>query len=264
MSIFIAVILGIVEGLTEFLPVSSTGHLILVSSLLGLSATAFQSSFEIAIQLGAIMAVVVVFAKRIWQHPRVLIPVAAAFVPTAIVGFAFYSVIKTYLLSNPSIVIWSLAIGGLIMLISEVVHQQTTYKSVQTTEYGMETPTIKQAVIIGLCQALAVIPGVSRSAATIVGGMALKIPRTTIVEFSFLLAIPTMAAATGYDLLKTGATFTGAEWGYLVVGALTAFIVALATVKWLLGYVKNNNFMPFAAYRFFIAFVFMIVFLTQM
>jgi undecaprenyl-diphosphatase len=257
MSFLHAIILGIVEGITEFLPISSTGHMIVVSSLLGIPETAFRSSFEIAIQLGAILAVVAIYARKVLQHPKLLVPVGVAFVPTAIVGFVLYSVIKDVLLGNVWIVLAAMIGGGVVILLLEKKFGKTLpkdngFRSITrevNEDHGVSRITPQKAVLIGLCQSLAVIPGVSRSAATVMGGMSLGLSREEIVEFSFLLAVPTMLAATGYDLLKTGVSFSDREWLVILVGALTAFVVAFAVVRWFLRYISRGTFVSFAWYR---------------
>lgn len=239
-----ALVLGVVEGLAEFLPISSTGHLILVSRLLQVPESEFLKSFEIAIQLGAILAVLAISWKRLLFDRKVFLRVSAAFIPTAIIGLLLYKVIKTYLLGNQAVVVWALIIGGLALIVFEKF-----YKVSSATKTELSAMSYKDAVIIGLAQSVAVIPGVSRSAATILGGMGLGWSRVAIVEFSFLLAIPTMAAATGLDLLKSGFAFSTSEYGLLALGAAAAFVVAYASVRWLLSYVRSNGFMAFGIYR---------------
>lgn len=239
-----AIILGAVEGLTEFLPVSSTGHLILASELLRVPKTEFLKSFEIAVQLGAILAVLAVFWKRLLLDRKIFLRVAAAFVPTAIFGLLLYSVVKTHLLGNASVVVWALVLGGVALIAFEKL-----FKASEAPKKELSAMSYKDAVVIGLAQSVAMIPGVSRSAATILGGMGLGWSRAAIVEFSFLLAIPTMAAATGLDLLKSGFAFTASEYGLLALGCAVAFAVAYASVKWLLAYVRSNDFVAFGVYR---------------
>lgn len=246
MTIIHAVILGLVEGITEFLPISSTGHLILASQALGIQQTEFVKSFEIVIQLGAILAVVVLFWKKIWNREidkRVL----AAFLPTAALGLIFYKPIKQYLLGSTSVVLWSLLVGGIVLIAFEF-----WYKKKTPTIADVGAITYHQAALVGLFQSLAMIPGVSRSAATIVGGMLLGMHRSATVEFSFLLAIPTMAAATGLDLLKSGWTFSPTEWTLLAVGFITSFAAALAAIKFFLSFIKRHTFIPFGIYRVFL------------
>ncbi|MBI4458420.1 undecaprenyl-diphosphatase UppP [Candidatus Uhrbacteria bacterium] len=243
MSFFQAAFLGLVEGLTEFLPVSSTGHLILTSRLLAIPQTEFLKTFEIAIQLGAILAVLALYWRRFLRSPEALKRVIAAFLPTAVLGLVFYKMVKTYLLSNDAVVVWSLAIGGLVMIVFERRRRPPVVPVA-----AIEAISYRQAAIIGLCQALAMIPGVSRSGATIIGGLALGIDRAVIVEFSFLLAVPTMAAAVGLDLLKSGG-FAAADAGVLLVGFIASFAVALAAVRFFLRFVRHHDFSAFGAYR---------------
>ena len=248
MHLLDVIILGIVEGITEFLPISSTGHMILTSKLLGLPPTEFLKSFEIAIQLGAILSVVFLYRKQLTTDMEALKRVAVAFLPTAVIGFVLYKMIKKFLLGNSSVVLWSLLLGGIFIIIFELLHKEK-----KGAVNSLSTISFKQAFIIGICQSLAVVPGVSRSAATIIGGLMLGVERKTIVEFSFLLAIPTMACATGLDLLKTSASFNATEVGYLAVGFVVSFITALAAIKFLLAFIKNNNFIPFGIYRVLLA-----------
>lgn len=251
MDMLDAVILGIVEGFTEFLPISSTGHLILTSSLLGLEATEFLKTFEIAIQLGAILSVVVLYWKK-FLDIEMLKKLCVAFLPTGVLGLLFYTLVKTYLLGSESVVLWSLLIGGIVIIAFEYFHGE------QNEEGSVESMTYRQSFLVGLFQAVAMIPGVSRSAATIIGGLALGLSRRTIVEFSFLLAVPTMAAATGLDLLKSADAFTSSQFGILFVGALVSFIVALISIKLLLGFVRRYTFTSFGVYRILLALLFFV------
>ncbi len=242
MTVVQALILSIVEGITEFLPVSSTGHMILVSALLRIPETDFVKSFEIIIQLGAILAVVTLYWKKLFAGWR---RVFIAFFPTAVIGLLLYKLIKTVLLGNPWIVVWSFAAGGVALLFLE--------KFLKMQDKPI---TASSAFLIGVSQSLSVVPGVSRSAATIAGALLLGISRESAVEFSFLLAIPTMAAATGLDLLKSGRQFTGNQYELLGIGFTGAFITALLTVKWFIAFVKTHSFVPFAWYRIFAALAF--------
>ncbi len=251
-------LLGIVEGVTEFIPVSSTGHLILTSTLLKIPNTEFLKSFEIVIQLGAILAVIFIYFKKLLDL-SLLKRLVVAFLPTALVGLIFYRVIKTFLLGNVSIVIWALFLGGLLLILFE-----WWYKSRNTLEIEegkTEEISFQQALAIGLFQSLSVIPGVSRSGATILGGLFLGVSRNTIVEFSFLLAIPTMLAATGLDLLESYSIFSSANLGFLLVGLLTSFLVALVVIKWFLSYIQRHSFIIFGFYRVILAAAFYLVFL---
>lgn len=255
MTIIDSIILSIVEGITEFLPVSSTGHLVLTSHLLGLQQTDFLKSFEVIIQLGAILAIVVLFFNKFFNlkkglaiNKKVWINVLCAFIPTAIIGFALYKVIKGYLLGNELITVAALFIGGIALIILEKIHANR-YKKSEHAAKLIEELSIKQSIGIGLAQSISIIPGVSRSAASILGGMFLGASRQTAVEFSFLLAIPTMIAATGLDLLETNFTFSSQEWLLLSIGFIGSFIVALIVVKWFVKYVQTNTFIPFGIYR---------------
>lgn len=239
-----ALVLGAVEGLTEFLPVSSTGHLILASELLRVPETEFLKSFEIAVQLGAILAVLAVSWKRLLLDRKIFLRVAAAFIPTAIFGLLLYTTVKTHLLGNASVVVWALVLGGVALIALEKL-----FKASDAPKKELSSMSYKDAVAIGLAQSVAMIPGVSRSAATILGGLGLGWSRAAVVEFSFLLAIPTMAAATGLDLLKSGLTFGASEYGLLAIGAVVAFAVAYTSVKWFLAYVRSNDFVAFGVYR---------------
>ena len=282
MTILHSIILGIVEGVTEFLPISSTGHMILASSLLGITPTDFTKNFEIAIQLGAILAVVVVFWKKFWNWER-LVKLAVAFIPTGIIGLLLYHVVKE-LLGSDVVVLASLFVGGAILIAFEAYYGKredalaaaanptpentTPHENVGRTTsdmssgIGIDVPEMdkisyKQAVGIGFAQAVAIIPGVSRSGATIVGGMALGISRAAIVEFSFLLAVPTMLAATLYSLYKSHAfAYTSPEWTALGIGFVVAFLVAMPIVRWFLGYVRSHSFKTFGWYRIILSVLF--------
>jgi undecaprenyl-diphosphatase len=246
MSLLHALLYGIVEGIGEFLPISSTGHLILLSTILRESQTDFVKTFEIVIQLGAILAAVVLYAKRLLTNWRLLGKVIVAFIPTGIIGLAVYHLVKTYLLGNQNIVLIALLLGGIALIVFEYWYAR---RIVQGSTADLSQLTYGQAFFVGLIQVVSFIPGVSRSAATIVGGMLMGVNRAVIVEFSFMLAIPTMAAATGLDLLKTGWQFSHAEWMALAVGLFASFIVALFAIRWLIRFVKSNTFTPFGVYR---------------
>ncbi|HLD70635.1 MAG TPA: undecaprenyl-diphosphatase UppP [Negativicutes bacterium] len=256
MTIIQSIILGIVEGVTEFLPVSSTGHLILTSKLLGIVDSDFLKSFEIAIQFGAILAVVALYWKKFTSDIETWKRVSVAFIPTAVVGFLLYNVLKNYFLSSGTLVIWSLLIGGAALIAFELWHKQNSQKQDGRTELQNIGISYKQSFLIGLAQSLAIIPGVSRSAATIVGGLAMGISRQAIVEFSFLLAVPTMAAATGYDLFKSAGSFEVGQFWVLAIGFVVSFLVAMASIVWLLKFVKNHTFIGFGVYRILAALLF--------
>ncbi len=250
MTYFHALILGAIEGITEFLPISSTGHLILTSHLLGIPDGSFLTSFEIAIQLGAICAVVLLYWKS-FLDVEILKRLFAGFVPTALIGLALYSFVKHHLLGNELVVVASLFIGGIVLIAFEYLH-----KPKEDAPDTVSSITYRQAFIIGICQSVAMIPGVSRSAATITGGLLLGISRSAIVEFSFLLAVPTMGAAVALDVLKNYQSFTADSVGIIGVGFLAAFLVALVAIRFLLRFIKKATFVPFGIYRIVIAALF--------
>ncbi|MBU1038715.1 undecaprenyl-diphosphate phosphatase [Patescibacteria group bacterium] len=239
-----SIILGVVEGITEFLPISSTGHLILVGQWLKLPASEFLKSYEIVIQLGAILAVVVLYWRRLLLNWETIKKLAVAFVPTAVLGLVFYKFIKAYLLGNSLVVLVALFLGGCGLIVFEKIYQTKEIKKI-----AEDNVSYRQALWIGLAQSLAMVPGVSRAAATIVGGLAVGLPRKTIVEFSFLLAVPTMVAATLWDLLKSDWWLISQQVDVLLIGLVVSFIVALLAIKFLLKYIQNHNFIIFGIYR---------------
>ncbi len=240
MNILQALVFGIVEGITEFLPISSTGHLMIADTLLHVGFSSFVTSFNIYIQLGAILAVVVLYFKKIFTSWLRILHIIAAFLPTAIIGLLLFPFIKKILLENLFVVGLALIGGGVIIIIFEYfIAKNIKEKNI----------SIYRSVWIGVFQALAVIPGVSRSAATIIGGRALGIKREDIVEFSFLLAIPTMLAATGLDLIKSDFSFSQNQWLLIAIGFVVAFLTALAAVKWFLSFIQKHGFAAFGWYR---------------
>ena len=253
MTILTAVVLGIVEGITEFLPISSTGHLILAEKLAGMQTTDMLESFDIVIQLGAILAVVVIYAKSLLRTPKIWLPIFVAFLPTAVIGLALHHILKTYLLGNTTVVALSLLMGGIVIIAFEA-----KYKERRGAVKRIEDVSLPTAIGIGLCQSIAIVPGVSRSAATIIGGMMLGVDRKTIVDFSFLLAIPTMAAATGYDLVKSAHAFSSHDALTLLVGFIVAFVTALIAIRWLLSFIRSHTFTPFGIYRVLVGLLFLL------
>lgn len=251
-----ALLLGIVEGFSEFLPISSTAHLILTSELFRLQQTEFLKTFNIVIQFGAILSVVVVYWRSLLVRKDVMIRIAIAFIPTAIIGFLLERVIRNVLFENIPTILWSLFIGGLILIAFEKWQGGMGHRSPVTGTQDMGDMSYKQAFLIGLCQALAVVPGVSRSGATIVGGMLLGVSRKAIVDFSFVLAVPVMLAATVLSMVKHSDEMSFDQSGLLFIGFVTSFVVALISIKWLLGYVKKHTFVAFGVYRILIALVF--------
>jgi len=252
MEIFQSIIIAIIEGITEFLPVSSTGHMILASSIMNIQNAEFVKTFEIAIQLGAILAIVMLYAKRLIQGVTIYLKLCVAFLPTAIIGFLAYDIIKTYLF-NSVVVATSLICGGIILIFIDrkVVEQKSKTDSLEKISY-------KHSFFIGLIQCFSMIPGVSRAAATIIGGVFNGLDKKQAMEFSFLLAIPTMFAATGYDLLKTSIAFSRQEIILLTIGLSIAFLTALIAVKIFLKIVENFGFKYFGYYRIIIGVLFLI------
>lgn len=253
MTIVESIILGIIEGVTEFLPISSTGHLVLAAKLLAIPESSFVTSFEIIIQLGAILAVVFLYWRALLQIEHIK-KILVAFIPTGVIGLMLYKLIKQYLLGNESVVVAALFVGGVVLIVFELLHKE--HAEALQDEKGISDISYKQALGIGLFQALAVVPGVSRSAATIIGGLLLGLKRKTTVEFSFLLAVPTMCAATGLDLLKNASHFSRGEADVLAVGFVVSFVVALFSMKFLLVYIQKHNFIPFGVYRIMLALLF--------
>lgn len=253
MTYWQSLILGVVEGFTEFLPISSTAHLILTGKILNIAQSEFVKSFEIAIQFGAILAVVWLYWKKLLVNLEILKKLTVAFLPTAVFGFFLYEIFKNFLMEDPRVAVWALFLGGILLIVFEYWHKEKTDASDE-----IEKISYRNCFLIGSCQAIAIIPGVSRAAATILGGLYLGIKRKTIVEFSFLLAVPTMLAATGFDLIKSGFNFYGDQAGLLFVGFATSFIVAIIAVKFLLHYIQRNDFKPFGVYRIIIGLIFLL------
>lgn len=252
MDILHSIIMGIVEGITEFLPVSSTAHMVLSAKVLHIAQSDFVKSFEIIIQFGAILSVIVLYWKRFLVDFESLKRILAAFIPTAIVGFFMYKIVKSYLIGNESVIVWSLLLGGLILIVFELIHKEK-----ESAIEDLSKIPYSKCIAIGLFQTLAMFPGVSRSAATIIGGLSLNLKRNTIVEFSFLLAVPTMLAASVLDLLKSGGSFTVSEFGILAVGFVVSFVVAIICIRFFVQYVQKHTFIPFGVYRIVVALIFM-------
>ncbi len=252
MSILESIILGIVEGLTEFLPVSSTGHLILVSTILGIKQTEFHKTFEVAIQLGSILAVVFLYRDKLFSSLELWKKLIVAFIPTGTLGFFLYKIIKS--LFEPSIVVVMLVLGGVLFIIVELF-----YKKEPHPYHKVEDIPYYTAFAIGFFQSFAMIPGTSRSGASIIGGLLMGLDRKTAAEFSFLLAVPTMFVATGYDIFKHYDSFNVDNWTALSVGFITAFVFAVISIKILLRFISNHSFIPFGIYRIIIGVLFYLV-----
>ncbi|MEI8278119.1 MAG: undecaprenyl-diphosphate phosphatase [Bacteroidota bacterium] len=240
------IILGIVEGITEFLPISSTGHMIIASSIMGISTDDFTKLFEVCIQFGAILSVVVLYWKKFFDFKRLdfYFKLVAAFIPAAIFGALFSKKIDA-LLESSMTVGFSLLIGGIILLFIDKLFKKSEIEKDEDINYV-------KAFIIGCFQVIAMIPGVSRSACTIVGGMQQKLTKKLAAEFSFFLAVPTMMAATAkklWDFHKHGVTFQDGQIPMLIVGNIIAFIVALIAIKTFIQYLQKHSFRAFGVYR---------------
>lgn len=251
MNLIHTIVLSAIEGLTEFLPISSTGHLILTTKLLGIASTDFQKTFEIVIQLGAILAVVVLYTKRLLSGLGIIKKLFVGFLPTAVVGFALYPFIKNVLLGSSAITLNALFWGGILLILVEKILPKLKVKTTKSDE-----PTYKQAFLIGVFQCFSVVPGVSRAAATIIGGLFTGLNRSAATEFSFLLAVPTMVAATGLDLYKSRDMLTKGGSLTLFLGTVLSFVFALLAVKFLINYVKKHDFTAFGIYRIILAILF--------
>ena len=251
MGIAESIILGIVEGITEFLPVSSTGHLILTSTLLGIKQTEVHKAFEVSIQLGSILAVVFIYHQKIFHSVELWKRLIVAFIPTGILGFLLYKIIKE--LFSPFVVSVMLILGGIVFILIEKFYNEKEHalKDIENIPYW-------KAVAIGIFQSLAMIPGTSRSGATIIGGLLLGMNRKAAAEFSFLLAVPTMLVATTYDTLKHFNEYQFDQWTTLIVGFITAFVFAIITIKLFLNFISKHNFIPFGIYRIIIGIIFLI------
>lgn len=256
-----AAFLGVIEGLTEFIPVSSTAHLILSSHIIDFT-TIQNNLFEIVIQLGAILAICVVYWRRIFDllihfkeksQQKFILNLALAFLPAAVIGGIFHGLIKTLFFGNFTIAL-ALILGGIAMIVIE-----RKPKKVEVEDIDKITPLT--SFYIGLFQCLAMIPGVSRSGATIIGGLLLGLNRKIATEFSFFLAIPTIAAATIYELYKNSVDLIGSDIEIIAVGLISSFISAIFVIKWFINFVSKNSFTPFGIYRILLG-VLVLIFLT--
>lgn len=263
MDLIYAVILGVAEGLTEFLPVSSTGHMILSAHLLGLEHenNAVLKCFEVVVQLGSILAVATLFFRRLTHDFSLLVKLALGFVPTGLIGLFAYKYIKE--LFAPSVVAYALIVGGVIFIAVELFSRRKNPSKISFDERAndeISTISYKQAFIIGLAQCLAMIPGTSRSGSTIVAGLLCGLSRTAAAAFSFLLALPTMFAATFYDAYKNREIFIENSDNALVflVGGVVAFVVALLVLKAFLRFVSHFSYISFGVYRIVLGGVFLV------
>ena len=252
MTLIQSIIIAIIEGITEFLPISSTGHMIIASTLMKINNDEFVKTFEICIQIGAIMAIMLMYVKKFLSGLNIYFKLMVAFLPTAIIGFLAYDIIKSYLF-NPIVVATSLILGGIILIFidQKVENQQRTVLEIESISY-------KNAFLIGLFQCISMIPGVSRAAATIIGGIFNGLNKKQATEFSFLLAVPTMLAASSYDLLKTNIHFNSQEIMILGLGLVIAFVTAWITVKFFLKFISHYGFKHFGYYRIVIGIIFLL------
>lgn len=244
MSVLESIILAIIEGLTEFLPVSSTGHIIIGSSVMGIADDSFTKVFTVAIQFGAILSVIVLYWKKFLQSFEFYFKLGVAFIPAAVVGLLLNNYIDA-LLERIEVVGFMLIIGGVIFLFIDKVFEANEKNLDQRITYPV-------ALKIGIFQCIAMIPGVSRSAATIIGGLTQKLNKKTAAEFSFFLAVPTMFAATAYKMLvfyKDGPAFSTNEINLLIIGNVVAFIVALVAIKSFISFLTKHGFKVFGYYR---------------
>ncbi|HUI32850.1 MAG: undecaprenyl-diphosphate phosphatase [Dysgonamonadaceae bacterium] len=257
MSLFETIIIAIVEGLTEFLPVSSTGHMIITQALLGVESTEFVKAFTVNIQFGAILSVIVLYWKRFFQSWDFYYKLFIAFLPAAIIGLLFIDYIDA-LLESVLVVAIMLVLGGVLMLFVD----KWFNKPITDQKVGW-----KRALIIGFYQCIAMIPGVSRSMATIVGGMTTKLTRKNAAEFSFFLAVPTMAAAGGYKLLKlltdpSGVAMIQENLITLLIGNVVAFIVAMGAIKFFINFLTKHGFKAFGYYRIIVGGILLLLLFT--
>lgn len=242
MSLLQSIILAIVEGLTEFLPVSSTGHMIIASSVMGIESDPFVKLFTVAIQLGAILSVVVLYWKRFFQSFDFYLKIGVAFIPAVIAGLFFKEYVDA-LLERVDVVGYTLLLGGIFFLFMDKIFKD---------ENADQNITFPKAFKIGLFQVIAMVPGVSRSAATIIGGLSQKLTRKNAAEFSFFLAVPTMFAATVLSLYKfytDGFTLSSSEINTLIIGNVAAFIVAMIAIKSFISFLTKHGFKVFGYYR---------------
>ncbi len=259
MTILQVIILGLVEGLTEFLPISSTGHMILASHFMNIAESTTLVTFQIVVQFGAILAVVVLYYKKLFQVEMIK-KLIVAFIPTGIVGVVVYPYIKYLFIGTYSshIVASMLIIGGIIILIVERKYENDTEKG-EIVE--ISSISYKNAIILGLFQTLAIIPGVSRSGAMIVGGLLQRLSRKLLIEFTFLLAVPTMTVAALYTILKKHEELTFDSIYPIALGTLVAFVVALFVIKYALEYIRRHSFVVFGWYRIIVGIIILVILL---
>ncbi|MDO1450919.1 undecaprenyl-diphosphate phosphatase [Rhodocytophaga aerolata] len=252
MNVIEAIIMAIVEGLTEFLPISSTGHMIIASAMMGINEEEFTKIFTVNVQFGAILSVVVLYWRRFFQSFEFYLKLFIAFIPSAIFGLLFIDIIDA-LLENVVVVAVMLLVGGFVLIFID--------RLFNNPENELDQVNHKKAFTIGLFQCLAMIPGVSRSAATIIGGMTQKLSRKAAAEFSFFLAVPTMFAASGYKLLKDYKYITIQNIDTLLIGNVVAFIVAMLAIKFFISFLTKYGFKVFGYYRIALGLLLLILFM---
>ncbi len=256
MTIVQSIIIAIVEGITEFIPISSTGHMIITEKLLGVADNDFSKVFTIAIQLGAILAVVVLYWKKFFDFKnwQFYLKLMVGVIPAIILGFLFSKKIDALLESTTTVAV-ALLVGGVVLIFVDKFFTRPRIQSEKQVSFG-------SSFIIGVWQCLAMVPGVSRSAASIIGGMQQKLTRSAAAEFSFFLAVPTMLAATGYKLLKhykENGGFSGEEIKLLAIGNVVAFVVALIAIKFFIDFLKKHGFRLWGIYRVILGIVLLIM-----
>ncbi len=246
MELWQAVLLAIVEGLTEYLPISSTGHIIVASSLLGINENQFVKDYTVMVQFGAILSVIVLYWRRFLAGRETYTKLFVGFLPAAVIGFAVKGLVDQWL-SNVSIVAGAFIAGGLVLIFTDRWLSRSEGAPDRVTSF--DQLTYRQAAIIGVFQCLAFVPGVSRSAASIFGGLMQKLDRKTAAEFSFLLAVPTLTAAGGYKLLKILPSLESSQMTHLIAGNFISFIVGTITIKVFIGFLSRHGFKSFGIYR---------------
>lgn len=255
MNIIQTLILSVVEGITEYLPISSTAHLVLTSRIIGLTQTEFIKTFEISIQLGAILAVVALYWRRFLVDRKLIKNLIIAFIPASIIGFFFYKFIKNILIGNYAVTLWALFLGSIALILIERLLKK------RKQDLDLKKLTLKNSFIIGIFQSVSVIPGVSRAAATIIGGLIMGLSRESATEFSFLLAVPTMLAATGLDFVNSYKLFNSTQFLTLGIGFTFSFVTAILAIKFLISFVKKHDFTVFGVYRIILAMVYFYLFI---
>jgi len=250
MSLFHSLILGIIEGFTEFLPISSTGHMVLVSHFLHIPESSVLSTFEIVVQVGAIAAVVVLYFKKLFDI-KIIKKLIVAFIPTGIIGLVVFPHIKDWL-QNPLLVAVTLTLGGICILLVENLYEKRIENG-ETVE--ISSVSYKQALMLGIYQSLAVVPGVSRSGAMIIGGLTMRLSRKILTEFTFLLAVPTMVVATLYTIYKKHSELALDSVTPILFGTFVSFVVALFVIRYFLTYIRSHSFKIFGWYRILIGII---------